>query len=490
MRLKHIFLIIISISILSIGCTKFIDKQPQSFYTQDNFYKDSSQIEAGVIGCYASLRNVYNLDYILAGLRSDDAYISESDGDINQIDFFSETTTNSYVQSYWQAAYFTINQCNTVLKYLDTIKDPIKKNQYEGELKFIRAQMYFNLVRLYGDIPLVLNTISYTDSSAFKRVNKDTVYNYIIKDFQVAIQKLPIMSDPSQIARVNLYAAKGMLAKVYLTQQNYQDSKVILTDLLNNSGPYKLLSDYRSVFGINNEMNPEVMFAVRYQANSNGMGNYFTYSMAHLSGSPGFRAATDFRGSTPFPEADSLRKYQTFVVSTSSTGSKSYYCGGKYQDLNSAQNDGGSDFIVLRYADIILMYAEVENEINGNTLLTVADATNPSSRLYQLNRIRTRACGSIPAAVPVYVYSSTSVKTQSGFRSTLKAERRRELGEEDQRWYDLIRWGDAVSVMNSHFLTRAINTVIDNHQTVYPIPQREIDIASGYGYKMDQNSGY
>jgi len=298
-----------------------------------------------------------------------------------------------------------------------------------------------------------------------------------------------------------------MLAKVYLTMGNmlnqpypnpyYDSSKTLLLGLLNNPGPYQLLPSYTSIFGVTNEMNPEIMYAVRYQSDANGIGNIFNYDMAHLPGSPGFKAASDFRGSTPFPTADSIRRNQTFLpisIISSSTGlpSISYFVGGKYQDPTSVQNDGGSDFIVLRYADIIMMYAEVENEINGNTPLTATDATTFTSRLYQLNRIRARASGNFPAAVPVYLYSSTAVKTQAAFKATIQAERRREFGEEDQRWYDLIRWGEPYFIrqINTHLkATKAADTLTEDHQIVYPIPQREIDIIGNKNI-LWQNPGY
>jgi len=507
--MKFIKLLILPILIILAGCSKFLDRQPNSINTEASYYQNTTQVETGVIGCYASLRDVYNLDFILAGLRSDDAYISQSDGDINTIDFFSEETTNSYVESYWKAAYNSIKQCNVVLKYLGNVTDSIKKLQFEGEVRFIRAHMYFNLVRLYGAVPLVLNEVPYNDTlSSIKRIDPSIVYRQIISDFDSAIIKLPLVSNPAQVGRVNVYAAKGMLAKVYLTLGNnlnqpypnpyYDSSKTLLLDLLNNPGQYQLLPNYTSVFGVNNEMNPEIIYAVRYQSNANGIGNYFTYDMEHLPGSPGFKAASDFRGNTPFPAADVIRFNQTFIpvsITSSTTGITgiSYFCGGKYQDPNSVQNDGGSDFIVLRYADIIMMYAEVENEINGNTPLTAADATNFTSRLYQLNRIRTRASESVPANVPVYAYNSSSVKTQASFRTTLQAERRREFGEEDQRWYDLLRWGPIVfrTNINKHLVaTKAADTLTDVHQMIYAIPQREIDIANGYGIIMPQNPGY
>ncbi len=480
---KYFIYIIITVSIIS--CSKNLDQKPISSLVEENFYRNTEEVESGVVGAYASLRDVYNLDPILVGLRSDDAYISVSEGDINQIDGFGEVTTNSFVGQYWQTAYFTIKQCNTILKYIDNVTDSVKKKNYEGEAKFIRAHMYFNLVRLWGDVPLVIKSVAYNDLSAGIRANKDTIYSQIVKDLNDAINYLPTSVAIADAGRVNSYAAKGMLAKVFLTLKRYEDAKVLLWDLLQNSGQHQLSTNYRSIFGPANETNPEIMYSVRFRSNSNGMGNTFTFNMDRLSGSVGYRAASDFRGNTPFPNADSIRKFQTFL--TGGSYGTSWYCGGKYLDPGTARNDGGTDFIVLRYADIIMMYAEVENEINGDVPLIASDLTNPQSRLFQLNRIRTRASGSSPTAVPVYPINSASVNSKANFLKTVKAERRREFGMESQRWFDLLRWDDAIAVMNAHFLSRSINVTVEPYQALFPIPQREIDISNG---AMKQNPGY
>ena len=230
------------------------------------------------------------------------------------------------------------------------------------------------------------------------------------------------------------------------------------------------------------------MYTVRFKSNSNGLGNSYSYNMDKQSGSVGFRAASDIRSNTNFPAADSIRKSQTFLTGGAVYGT-SFYCGGKYQDLSAPRNDAGVDFIVLRYADIILMYSEAENEINGNVPLTAADGdgTKPYSRLYQLNRIRLRAGGAFPAAVPAYAFNNAAVNSYASFLKTLKIERRREFSQEDQRWYDLLRWGDAVTVMNAHFAIRNLNTTVLPYQTLFPIPQREIDVSGGI---IKQNPGY
>jgi len=165
-----------------------------------------------------------------------------------------------------------------------------------------------------GDVPLIITSVDYNDPRLFVRTNKDTVYNQIIADLQLAVQQLPASWDISEVARVTRYAARGMLAKVYLTRQNYAAARPLLQDLVDNPGTYQLMPSYKNVFGLNNEMNAETMYSVRYKSNSNGLGNTFTYSMDKVSGSPGFRSASDLRGSAIYVTADSVRKSTTFLT--------------------------------------------------------------------------------------------------------------------------------------------------------------------------------
>lgn len=468
-KIAYLFL---TLTVLA-SCSKQLDKQPISTLAEDTYYKNDEQVEAGVVGTYAALRDVYNNDYVLAGLRSDDSYISDAEGDQNQIDGFNERTTNSYVSIYWNAAYFAIKQANIVIKYLPNVTDPTSKARFEAEARFIRAHMYFNLVRLYGDVPLVISNIAYTDPVANTRVPKADVYTQIINDFKFAAINLPTDRTAGQEGRVTKAAAKGMLAKVYLTIKDYPNARLLLQDLIDNPGIHKLLPNFKNIFGVANEMNEEIMYAVRYKSNSNGLGQSFTYQLDKVTGSAGYRSASDYRGK--YVTADSFRKAATFVLYGTS-----YYDAGKYLETGAPKNDAGADFIVLRWADILYMYAEVVNEMDGTT---VATGSAPAAALLQFNKVRSRALPTTTA----YTATSTQVRTKDAFRTTIKAERRLEFGIEDQRWYDLLRWDDAVTAMNAHFTTRSLPIVVKPYQVLYPIPQTQIDISRGV---LKQNPGY
>lgn len=470
MKNRIAYLFILPLLVL-VSCEKYLDKHPISSLTEDIYYKNDKEVEAGVVGTYAALRDVYNFDYVLAGLRSDDSYISDAEGDQNQIDGFNERTTNSYVRAYWTNAYYAIKQANIVLKYLDNVKDANNKLQFEAEARFIRAHMYFNLVRLFGGVPLVTSNIDYTDAAANTRASVADVYSQIIADFQFAADNLRSDRISGEEGRVTKYAAKGMLAKTYLTLKDYPNARTVLQDLINNPGIHKLLPSFKNIFGTANEMNEEIMYAVRFKANSNGLGQTFTYQLDKVTGSAGYRSASDYRGR--YVTADSIRKGTTFVLYGTS-----YYNAGKYLDPGAPKNDAGADFIVLRWADVLLMYAEVVNEMDGT-----ASGPAPAAALAEFNKVRARA---MPFVTP-YTATSTQVRTQTSFRTTIKAERRLELGVESQRWYDLLRWDDAITVMNAHFTTRNLSVVVEPYQALFPIPQSQIDISRGV---LKQNPGY
>jgi hypothetical protein len=443
------------------GCNKFLDQTPVSTLAEANYYRNTAELKTAVIGCYSALLPLYNDNYIVVDLRSDDTYVSEAEGDHNQIDGFSERSTNSYLGKYWTESYFVIRQTNTVLKYLDNVTDSVSKRHFEGEAKFLRAHMYFNLVRLWGSVPLVTTSIAYNDSIAITQVPAAVTYEQIISDLKDAAGLLPVSWAANESSRVTTHVAKAMLAKVYLTRKDYASARPLLADLITSPGNFKLQPAYRNVFGIGNETNSEIMYSVRYRANSNGMGQEFTYNYARLTGSQNMRISRDLRN--VFVTADSQRRNMTI------TQDGSYYLPGKFLDPGAPVKDAGADYIILRYADVILMYAEVLNETEGPS----------SDALAQLNKIRARA--------GVTQYTTTQLATQDVFRNAVKLERRLEFGTEGHRLFDLIRWGDLETAMNAAFVTLGRTARLQSYQNLYPIPQREIDITNG---KLRQNSGY
>ncbi len=439
------------------SCKKFLDVQPKSSISTNEFYKNDAEVGSGVVACYDGLQKLYNIDFILTEIRSDNTTTFNSEGVYYLIDYFQDgPSSNVIADQYWQISYNTIYRTNTVLANLKQVTSNSLKVQYEGEARFIRALNYFNLVRLFGAVPLVTHIIYDNDQAAFARVPVDVVYDTIIQDFQIAAKKLPMSYSSNDEGRATKGAAIGMLAKVYLTLHRYSNARLLLEELMKPPYNYALMENYHDIFY--KEMNQEILFAVRYKSGAAGEGETFSGEMTHFG--------KYVRGNNPTKSL--LQAYQpggiryTASVFIDNAGSK--LCG-KY--LSSAPlDDGGNDWIVLRYADVLLMYAEVTNEISGPT----------QEGLNAFNQVRSRA------GLSTY---SVSDFTQDSFRQAIYKERRVELAFEDHRWFDLLRTGEVDSVMTAQ--GSQLGFTFENFRKIYAIPLREIDVSNGV---LTQNPGY
>ena len=310
------------------------------------------------------------------------------------------------------------------------------------------------MVRIYGDVPLV--TIETTDPYDFfgrGRTSINEVYAQIELDLTEAISILP--TEGSDSSRATKGAAQALLGKVYLTRQNYGAAQSQFNAMINS---YALVPDVADIFGEDNENNSEVIFAVQYTAGLDGDREgsnalqQFTPS-GTVSGAKGHNLPNEELLDL-YEEAD-LRfdAYYTLYP-----GSPLYYTN-KLTLNDSRPQDGGSDWIVLRYSDIVLALAEVENELSGGS----------STAITLLNSIRIRA------GLPV-----TTATSQSDLRDAIALERRLELALEGQRWFDLLRTDKAIEVMTANGKTIPANDLL------MPIPQNQLDTDPTLG----QNPGY
>jgi hypothetical protein len=442
------------------GCKNYLDITPQSTLVEDSYFTNTGEVETGVINIYSTLQNVVPNEIVLSELRSDNMAPNLLEGDWGTVEIFSETPTNDFVGTFWRTAYTTIARSNTVLKYLDNVTDADKKARFEGEAKFARALMHFDLVRLFGDVPLATTTLTSGASQELRRRPVADVYTQIINDLQIAVAQLPTTWDAVNVGRATKGAAQTLLAKVYLTQGNYAAARPLLESVI-TSGTFQLLPSYASVFAPGNEMNREIIFAIRYKTASNGEGQGFSYDLSKDG---------NLRGK---PLADLQALYVTgdtrLMASTIGTGSNMYV--NKFVDAanTGSRRDSGTDWLVLRYADVLLMYAEVLNEL-GDT----------PAALTRLNTVRSRS--GAPA------YTTTPAPSKATVENNIALERRLELVFEGHRWYDLLRTGKAMSSLNAHF--QAVgrpNVTVPTYRLRYPIPQREIDLTNGI---ITQNTGY
>ncbi|AEV33183.1 RagB/SusD family nutrient uptake outer membrane protein [Owenweeksia hongkongensis] len=439
---------------VSASCEKFLELEPESELTAEGYYEDAEQIESGLYACYDGLQQTIQIEFILTEMRSDNGTTVLNEGGFGQLDKFNDATTNNYTLNYWQLSYNTIMRANTVLKYLDVVTDAGQRSSFEGEARLIRAINYFNLVRLYGAVPLVDDVILSSEDEFFKRVDEATIYNFIKSDLQFAAQSLPATSDAG---RPNLYTAMTLLGKVHLTLKEYSDAKIQLGNVINMGG-YALEPNYEDVFSISNELNDEIIMAIEFKENSNGEGQSFSHEMTIQGEFGGLNnPTTDFINSAA--AEDSIRT--SFLITNDSPP----LCG-KY--LSSANPlDAGNDWPLLRYADVLLMYGEAENELNGPT----------QDALDYLNETRNRA--------GLSSLTTTDITTADEYRTAMEEERRYELAFENHRWFDLLRTGRAFDVMNAQGATEGFS--VPTYRLLYPIPQREIDVSNGL---LTQNSGY
>lgn len=470
--MKNKYLIILPALIL-ISCKKnFLDLKPESGLVESDFYRNTAEVETGVYACYDGLQQTIQEEYKLTELRSDMETPSNQEGEWGALENFTETATNDFVRLFWQLSYNTIGRCNLVLKYLDNVTDSAKKQQFEGEARFIRAHMYFNLVRLWGEVPLVTEQIGYNDAEQFKRKPVADIYALVIGDLQTAVSKLPAARPSAELGRITVATANAMLGKAYLTRKQYSEARPFI-DAVAADPNYQLLPSYPDVFSLNNEMNREIIYAVRYKSGANGEGQAFTFDFSNRGTVKGIKVTADMM--QLYTPEEAVRK----AASVSGSGNNTFV--GKYQDPTAADRDAGNDWIVERLPDVLLMQSEINARLYAGPWGAAMSDADSAGILGPVNRIRIRAGLTTTR-------KKTDAPSLNDYMALLMQERKTELAFENYRWYDLLRWGIAESVMNAHFAAIGrTGSSMKPHQAVLPIPQREIDVSQG---AITQNQGY
>ncbi len=445
------------------ACQKdFLDLKPQSQPNVDNFYKKANDFGNAVNGAYDALQssNQYGGDYnTIIETRSDnvlDNDPSSGSGLRYNIDRFIEPTTNSVLRDTWGSLYTGINRCNLILDKIDAVPmDATLKARYKGEAQFIRALSYFNLVRLWGKVPLVLTAATTTEARSYTRNEIADIYAAIEKDLTAASAGLPVSYTGTDVGRATSGAAKGLLGKVYVTEKKYDLAASTLKDLVNGT-TYQLLPNISDVFLVTNKNNAELLFAVKYKKGGlqgEGHGSWFGTNIGDPI-EPSLRAA--------YPAGDKRLPLTVMIPVPTSINQVPR----KFYDELSATSDVGNDFPVLRFADVLLLYAEA---LNGVGYQATGEA------FAALNRVRTRA--------GVASYTAAQLSTKEVFQTAVINERRLELALESDRWFDLIRTGTAVDAIKVTGIT------MPAYRVLYPVPQSEIDV---YNNKTSfpQNEGY
>ncbi|MDN3582524.1 RagB/SusD family nutrient uptake outer membrane protein [Mucilaginibacter flavus] len=478
-----------AISILFGACNK-LNENPSSVIVATQFFKTSSDAVSAVNAIYGTLNSDPAGDFPLYGRQlnllvenaSDNQVYSPSNTnpDVRALGTATYIASNSRVQKVWQQIYYGINRANIAIDNIPTIQiDTTLRSRLVRESKFIRALLYFDLVRLWGDVPLVLHNPNSLDLNQLfvKRTAAETVYAQIISDLQDATN-LPKSYAGTDLGRATGGAAHTLLAKVYLTRKEYTKSLTELNTVINGGYGYALFANYRDVFQKATKNGVEHIFSVQFETNLGEANSAQNLSQSFTSFNTGtfpIDIPADSSVSKLFAKTDT-RKAVTFYdsVYNAATGKyvvfKNAYTPyfNKFVDYSlsplTIQNQSAVNYPVLRYADVLLMYAEVLNEING-----------PTNDAYAaINKVRNRA----------NVANLTAGLGQAAFRDSLFLERRKELIQEGHRWFDLVRQGGTALVDALHKIPA--KTGVNAKYNLYPIPQVEIQTNP----QLTQNPGY
>ncbi|MEX2569453.1 MAG: RagB/SusD family nutrient uptake outer membrane protein [Cyclobacteriaceae bacterium] len=489
---------------LFLGCENFLEEKPYSFLAPENFYNDEKDALSALVGAYAGLGVGSNnflarrLHY-LTWFPSDEAY-PPTLAPQRQLDDFTFASDHVDVNQTWTQMYDAINRSNVVIGRVANIEmDESLKQQYIAEAQFIRALCYFYGVRLWGAIPLITDEVTSVEQvSNATRDSEDLVYGQIISDLESAAQYLPA---ENQDGRASLGAAKGLLAKVFLTRassvagssEDYQRCADLAKEVI-DSPNHQLVSNYQNAIGVANKFNPESLFELQGDRVLIPLGMHTIFGQ--------FTIPRDIIGLVPeegqtgnsdivseinyfnlYDDRD-YRKESTFVtegvnrqgehVTWESFTFPYPHPAWKYVDQTSSSRNGyafSANFVVLRLADVYLMRAEALNEING-----------PSAEAYEMiNAIRERARnrdGVTPSTYP----ENLEGLSQDEFRDAVLMERAIELGFEGHRWFDLVRTGRLLETIRS---INPSSAIAEKHY-LFPIPADELIINEN----LTQNPGW
>jgi starch-binding outer membrane protein, SusD/RagB family len=502
--MKKIFILLL-ISGVCFSCKEdFIDLQPISDMNAGIFYKTEQDMNQAVLSPYASLRNLYNQPFIYMGeIRSDNTTFSWVPGnskDMTSIDNFGDVllSDNSFVLSVWNNSYNTLLRSNIVLDKIEAVpfKDAKLKEQYKAEARFLRALVYFWLVRVYGDVPKVDRPLSVKEAYGLGRSPAQEIYDFIVEDLQFAEANLPASYAAQDKGRVTVGGAKGLLAKVYMTMAGYPLKKgeayYALAEAkaleVINMPQYALVSDYKALFDVTKKNSTESLFEIQYKKGGTSTGSPWNNDFAprfsnrevvQVGDKGGFNAPTPDMSAAyePGDPRKDLSMRDNYVSVPGGKLVNEKYVR-KYYDVAFSGSDNDNNWIELRLADIYLLYAEAL--VRQNKQLDVA--------LTYLNKIRQRARNSTGGSADV-LPDYAPFASNEDFLLAIEKERRVELAFENHRWFDLVRTERAKAVMTAEQKEQnGFNPASwSDHMLLYPIP---LQVIQSNPEKIQQNPGY
>jgi len=453
---------ILSVVFLLTSCSKdFLEIDPEGDFNAENFYKTEGEFNAALTGAYAKLQGQIDIYFELTEYRSDYLdFAAPTAGTQDRFDItkFQDNSANVLIRDAWANYMNGLLRCNVITDNLPAanLSESFKK-QIEGEARFIRALTYFNMVRLWGDVPIILKQVTPQESLTLGRSPISEVYKVIENDLLFAKDNLKLTNN----GRATSGAAKALLGKVYLTQKKYPEAITVLSELI---GKYSLQPNIADVFDTTKKQNSELIFSIQFYKGISTEDHGLWLSVSDVT-------------TTPFTQK-LLNAYQLAPVIDARKAMVDYRLGGtknnifvpgKFYDtpVNTTNNNFGNDYTILRYADVLLMLSEALNE----------ESYQPAGSAFDyLNDVRTRS-----KLTPL---TPTNLPDQASFRDAVLYERFLEFPFEGQRWFDLIRTNTATKEIKSG---KGINIL--PYQLLYPVPQTEIQKINNPSI-FYQNEGY
>jgi tetratricopeptide (TPR) repeat protein len=478
--MKKIIAIALTLFVMMSCSEDFIDLNPISSVSVDILYKTDKDFKDALTAIYNTYQTQYQTFYIFADIRGDDAqqeiYKTNSQ---SYSDAFVTTSSDGLMNSTWQNYYRIIYRANTILTKIEGLDATVvtNKDRYVAEAKFLRALAYFDLVRIFGNVPSVTKPMSIEEGYKAARENVSTIYNdLIIPDLLAAEAILPASYASTDVGRPTKGAARAILGRVYMTMRDFAKAEAKLQEVTTMG--YGLLPNYRDLFTYSSEHHSEYIYDIEYEEGM-GEGSSFTNrflpnssTMAKFYGVVGngdeqnsptdilvnLFAAGDLRRDITIGFRGGYYGAGGAFITLPANTNQTYTM--KYLLPEPAASDSKANWKVIRYADVLLMYAEALNE-NGKT----------AEAIPYLNQIRTRA------GVATYPLNLTQAAT----RDAIALERRLELSFEGVRWFDLLRTGKALETMQSRGM--------QPYMTVFPLPLSQVQLINDPAV-FPQNEGY
>ncbi|MCU7614005.1 RagB/SusD family nutrient uptake outer membrane protein [Chryseobacterium sp. GMJ5] len=472
--MKKIFLSIALVSLLASCKDEYLDIKEEGEVEATAFFQTQDDALQATSAIYSFLRSWENSAFpyqFVFGVPADDVLKGSNPGDasfINVYDNFTYTVSDDGIRGYWIGQWQAVNRANQVITNVPNINmDATLKNRLVAEARMLRAYFYFNLVRIYGGVPIFDGV---QQNYNIPRNSVDEVYNFIISDLTSAAAVLPQTYSAGDLGRVTKGAALGLLSKVYLYKKDWQKAYDTSNQVI--SMGYALDPNFNHLFRPAGEFGPESVFEVNCQCSAQFGGSQYA-EVQGVRNQYGWGFFTPSNSLEAAFEPGDIRKELTILRNGETTPEGDVIAMGDPQSVTtfnqkvyvpSALNNNACGYgsiqniRILRFAEILLINAEAANEL-GNT----------GTAITNLNKVRTRAG-----------LAGTTASAQGALRTAIWQERRVELALEGDRFVDLVRTGQAATVLASYGFKAGKNEL-------FPIPLDAMNQSNGL---FVQNPGY